>query len=340
MEKDNIFKKEFESLLDSGIFLKDLLPTTDATIHDASEVINIIENSYPLEYDSDTDELYYLDEKGERQKAPDLSDGISNSADWLSDKLPEPTFDFDQGGNLRKSEEAKSAYSLCCIAIALSSFREEIIEVMNQYDFNEMQFTNDNVNYVSLTSFLKSFQDLNSVRINTVISSAGIRISRSSEKKDAYWRISLSAEEISEYSKVSRAIKNVIIKYELEQSLAPNEIKKLTKVERLRTLEKRDLEIDRIIDNSAIPIIYRISKFNSERLPAVAKRKIYLSARAIANAAVLESGLSGYDANELFEKEFSKYTRDMSRMAVTTLRHNEIFKYKNDPSNYRLITKM
>ena len=34
---------------------------------------------------------------------------------WLSDKIPPPSFDVDQGGNLRKAVEAEALY--CCLLI-------------------------------------------------------------------------------------------------------------------------------------------------------------------------------------------------------------------------------
>jgi hypothetical protein len=59
---------------------------------------------------------------------------------------------------------------------------------------------------------LSTFSGMNSLRINSKISAANIHISSESEKKDVYWKSSLTREEISEYGRLSRKIKNLILK--------------------------------------------------------------------------------------------------------------------------------
>jgi hypothetical protein len=337
---DENIKRQLKVLSDSNIILNDMLPSDDVIQINSEDIIQILEGSYDLIYDEEAEQLLYVDESGEKHIAPDLSAGMTESSEWLSDKLPNPTLDIDQGGNVRKSEEIKALYAIICIAVVIPSFKDEIKTVINSYNFDAYEFTDKSLGYGSFLAYLKTFQDLNSVRINSIISASGIRISKIAEKKDAYWRISLNAEEILEYSKVSRSIKNIITGYELDRGLSPGEVKGLSKIKRLQTIEERDIEIEKIIDASPISTIYRISKFNSERLPAVAKRNIYLSSRKIANSVVSNSNAVGFEANELYDQTFSKYTKEFTKMAVTTLRHNEIVKFKNNPADYKLIKKV
>jgi len=118
--------------------------------------------------------LKYIDENGHEHITPDFSDGITESSEWLCDKLPLPPFDFDQDGNVRRIGEVRSAYTLICIAIIISSFREEIFDVFRKYNF---YFDGSDVAFDSLSDYL------NSLRINVIVSATSIQISRTTEKK-------------------------------------------------------------------------------------------------------------------------------------------------------------
>jgi hypothetical protein len=180
---DQNIKKQLKALSDSGIILDDMLPSEDVTQINSVDIIRIVESSYNLVYDEEDEQLMYIDENDEKHISPDLSVGITESSEWLSEKLPIPTLDIDQGGNVRKSEEVKALYAIICIAVVIPSFKEEIIAAINSYDFVAYEFKDDSLDYGSFIAYLKTFQDLNSVRINSVISASGIRISKIAEKK-------------------------------------------------------------------------------------------------------------------------------------------------------------
>jgi hypothetical protein len=112
----------------------------------------------------------------------------------LSDKLPESKIDFEQGGNLRKQDEACSIYKLICIAICIPSFKKEIQAELSKYNFVNFAFDNLNSNtYASARALLMKLEELDSLRINSIISAANISISQISEKK----RLALEVKAIS-----------------------------------------------------------------------------------------------------------------------------------------------
>ena len=128
---------------------------------------------------------------------------MTESVDWLSPKLPFVTFDIDQGGNVRKGDEADAAYKLICIAIVISDYKESIVNYFTNYDFTVMDVI-DGRNSKTMKQALEEFQSLNSVRINSIISSAAIRISEYKEKKNEFYYTSLlSREETLELSTLS-----------------------------------------------------------------------------------------------------------------------------------------
>ena len=107
------------SLVSSDIIFDSLLPTNEATVLDSKELYTVLTSAYELGYDEETDALYYIDENGEKFVAPDMSEGLSTSAKWLCDELPDPVIDIDQGGSVRKSGEIKSLFHFlnnvaCC----------------------------------------------------------------------------------------------------------------------------------------------------------------------------------------------------------------------------------
>jgi hypothetical protein len=218
-----------------------MIPTPDD-----ERIKKILESSYELFYDESSDVLKYVDENGAEHIAPDLSDGITESSEWLCDKLPLPPFDFDQDGNLRKIDEVRASYTLICIAIIIKSFKDEIFEMFSKYDYKTFSFDGSDVSDESLCDYLNSFMNLNSLRINVIVSAASIQISRTIEKKDVYWKSTLTLEEITEFGRISRDVKNIILNYERDRKLNPSQISTLTRVEKLLTIEKRDLEIESV----------------------------------------------------------------------------------------------
>lgn len=199
------YEEEIIKLKNSGHILSELLPSTDDVGFDTNDVISMLEKSYPLTYNEETDVLEFIDENGDTHLCPDLSIGLSESGTWLSDKLPIPSFDFDMGGNVRKASEMKACYKLACLSVIFKEFSSEISETISMYNDKTFSLDENVCGYNSLTSYLNSFLELNSLRINCVVSAASIRISQVAEKKDAYWRTELLQDEILEYGRLQRS---------------------------------------------------------------------------------------------------------------------------------------
>lgn len=75
------------------------------------------------------------------------------------------------------SSKAASLYKLICLGVVIKEFADDIITHRKQYDFNTM-VSRETTKYKSFQDHIQYFQNLNSVRGNSILSSDGIRISR------------------------------------------------------------------------------------------------------------------------------------------------------------------
>jgi hypothetical protein len=104
------------------------------------------------------DVLCYQNEEVDFVRMPDHDLGVSYCGKWLSDLIDGPTFDIDQGGNMRKAVEAESMYisATICSILRDDYFLKEIEEVINSYNF--MIFSSNKENGVSFKQLLEDWQ--------------------------------------------------------------------------------------------------------------------------------------------------------------------------------------
>lgn len=339
---NNIKDKLIQTLVSDFTISDSLLPTNSIDQLDSDKLFKVLTSAYELGYDDSNNILFYITDDGEKYICPDLSYGLSTSSEQVSDVLPTPNFDIDQGESVRKSSEVRSLYTIVCLLLFFSELSDEIKQFVDNYDFNnfssDIQMFSD---YPSATSFLKSFTDLNSLQINCVVSAAAIVLTQTQEKKGALWKSQLTREETLGLSKISRDVKGIIIKFEKEDKINPIDVGLLTKIQKLTAIKRRDLAIEEVINASPLATLYRITKFNSERLSPIAKRKILKVSKRIAEVEIETANVTDkLVANELYDKTFYEMQRVLTRKAVPTLIDFEIKKYKVDPTSYVFVKKI
>lgn len=340
MNKDKT--KLLKQLVSSDIISDELLADEGTKLLSSEQLFKVLTSAYELDYDDGENVLYYIDENGEKFIAPDLSEGLSTSSEWLCDALPIPNIDIDQGGSVRRSIEVRSLYTLVCLSIVFKDMKDEIEEFINSYNFIDYSIDSTTSNgFTSAADYLKSFTDLNSLQINCVVSAASINLTQAQEKKDALWRSNLTREETLELSKITRDVKSIILKFEKEEKLNPNDVGDLTKLQKLTAIQKRDIEIEKIINSSKFSTLYRIIKLNSERLSPISKRKILLASRKIAELQVQSvEETAKLRIQEIYDETYYEMQRKLTKKAVSTMIDREIKKYKSDPENYKFIKKI
>lgn len=84
--------------------------------------------------------------------------------------------------------------------------------------------SNKDFQYESFQEHLQYFQNLNSVKINSIFSPVSIRISNYKEKNTAYYREMLTALKILKLENLRRLNKSIISKYKKEYGLNPTPI--------------------------------------------------------------------------------------------------------------------
>ena len=86
------------------------------------------------------DGLEFMDDSGDIITCPNFSANIVDDGAWLSSKIPDVDFDVEQGGNLRKAEEAESAYYCIIVVLVLKDalFKNELESVILNYDYDSM----------------------------------------------------------------------------------------------------------------------------------------------------------------------------------------------------------
>lgn len=330
-------EKLLSYLIDDKIIPKDVLPSNDIDLCDPV-LIKCMEEGSEFWYDAINDELFIITDNGDKIKAPDLSYGTSTSSTWLCDYLPDVIFDIDQGGNVRRGDEAESCYKLVCIGYVISDFRNELIEFFKKYDYDLMTFKEGEV-YNSFNQLLQYYQSLNSIRINSIISAASLKMSYYKEKNESFYTGLLESEEIIKLSTLSRELKTKISEYEKERGLNPYDIKNLSKVSKLKLIDERDREMDLIIERSSVATLYRISKLTSERIPAVIKSKVLREANRASKEYIKINNITGLDALDA-ENEYKRIViKESYRAILKSIKANEVLKYKADPANYVLKTK-
>lgn len=333
MSEFNIDLQQILSFLVEGNLVpEDVLPKINEPFK-CDELINRMEEGSDLEYDSINDVLYCVSDDGTKIVCPDLSEGLSEASEWICKYLPEVFIDTDQGGNLRKGDEADSCFKLFSIGFVLPDYRDEIKEIFIQYDYENMS-SNDHPSSKSFKQALGFYQNLNSTRINSIISAAAYKLSSFKEKNESFYTGQLSQEEISELATLSRNIKAVISKYEREQGLNPDIMKGMTKISKLLLIDKRDIEIEALINKSKVSTLYRISKLTSERIPPVIKTKILRQADSAASAFIRENDLKGFAAADADVKIRRIVVKEGYRAVLKSIKAKEIELYKSNKDKY------
>jgi len=329
--------KLLQFLVDGGIVPIEALPSSDFVFND-EVLLECINAGTDLEYDSLTDELFVKTVDGGKIKAPDLSDGLSVSSEWLIEYLPNLTIDIDQGGNVRKGDEAESCYKLLCLGFVIPEYKDEIIQFFKNYDYEKMVPIGADM-LGGFTKQVQEYQNINSVRVSSVFSAASIKISLYKEKNELFYTGQLDAKETLKLSILSREIKSLISHYERNSGLNPEEMKDMPKISKLQLIDKRDTEIEKLISSSEVGTLYRITKLTSERIPPVIKSKIYREADIASKKHSKEMGLSGsiaFDSENYIRRTF---VREAFRSVLKSIKNDDILKYKSDPGSFKLKTK-
>jgi hypothetical protein len=295
----------------------------------------IFEN--PVLIDCDDEGIFYIDENGDKIYCPSMAFSLSESGEWLSDLLPPITFDIEQSGNVRKADEAEALLCVCFISLILKEdlFREEVLTIAREYDFSEMKPNNSSLG--TFRELLNSWQDLQSVVINIIVSATKFKISFFKKDIEKFLRDGISEEEVAELRDLNAKLRGINFKYS-EGPLSRVEVKKLTKIERLHVIDERDVEINKCITESNVGTLYKLLHLSSEYIKVVDKRKIEIWVKKEVDTLLEKnSGYSDIIGERL--QIISKLQRRALRFQKNSIRRLNVEKYVEDRENFKFPSK-
>lgn len=301
--------------------------------------IEVIEKlfKYPVKIDFDDNGIFYFNEEGEKCYCPEMYTTISDEAIWISDKLPSVDFDVHQNGNVRKADEAEALYCSLIVAHIMKedTFKKEIQDLALRYDFDKMAPIDVGGN--GFRDLLKDWQSLQSVIINILISAGRYKISDTKKDTEKYLKDGISESEAAELRDLEAKIRAINFRYS-EGVLSPSEIKKLTKIERLKLINERDDEVSNLIQKTKIGTLYKILNLSSEYISPINKKKISLWVQKEVDTLIADKSFSSFAEER--SQLISKFVRRALRFEKNSVRRLNVEKYIKDRVGYKLPRKL
>jgi hypothetical protein len=254
-----------------------------------------------------TDEgLYYNSGKGVERSA-NVDTAISSNGRWLSSRIPAPNFDIDCSGNIRKTSEAESFY-ICAIIVGIindEEFNIEFESVLNDYNFSNMTGSKD------FKSLLNDWQNLESLIINVISSAAKIKMTDQKKDSEAFLRSGLLEEEIAQLRDLELSVRAINYLYSIG-SLGPENVKLLTKLERLEIIAARDEKVNELIRENHYSNLFKLTNLSSEYISPIKKKKIeqlcYKELKKV------------YESDKLYEVEYGEFDIVLDKLKKRALK--------------------
>lgn len=323
-----------KALQNSGLIEKFSLQEYQKTA-DLAHIIEIFERPSKISFDEEG--LFYFDQNGDKIYCPMMKTSISERGDWLSQKLPEVGFDIDQNGNVRKADESEALY--CCIQVAYilkeHEFKKELTEIAKQYDFIEMKSNSEKG--MTFRELLNDWQSLQSVTLNVIVSAAKFKISDNKKDSEKFLKDGIPESAAGELRDLESRIRGINFRYS-EGDLSPKEVKKLTKIERLKKINERDDEIAKEITKTSIGKLYKAANLSSEYISPVKKKKINLWVQKEVDGLICKPEFSHLKEDRA--TLIAKYVRRAYKFEKNSIRRIYIEKYIESPENFKMPSKL
>lgn len=302
---------------------------------DSQQVIKLAEN--PTKIFIHNNNLCYKDENGDIICCPYIETNVSDAGYWLSDKIPPPSFDILQSGNLRKADESESCYICCVIASVLNDdvFLTEIKDLISTYNFNEM---GDVTKGKSFNLLLVEWLDLQSVIISIIVSACKYAISSQKKDSEQFLRNGLEKAELDALRDLALKIKSVNFNWSTGK-LSPDNVKNLTKIEILQYIDERNKIINDLLNESKYGELYRTVNLSTEYINPIIKKKISnWVCEEVDKLYTQDQNLSSiYGDRSIVASKVRKRALKIARGSV--IREN-ILRYIEDKENYRMPRKL
>lgn len=292
--------------------------------------------------------LVFINADGDEEECVNYGTNITADGRWLSGKIDIVPFDIEQDGNLRKSGEAQAIYCLCVIYCVLNddTIKDEIKNAVLEYDFSKMAPLDGKPSFVEI---LENYQNLQSTAINICISAAKYNISNIKKDSEKFLKENIPEDRISGLRELDTAISAINRKYSLGV-LSPERVGLLTKLEVLAELDKRNSEVQVLLDgtidknNNIIKphkeaTLWRILNLSSEYISPVIKRRLNILADNEVQKLFEENPNLQFEQGE--KKQLAdKWKKRYIKLARLSVRKTQVDKYLMDVNSYVLPVKL
>lgn len=290
----------------------------------------------PALIDFDENGIFFL-ENNEKIYCPEMKTSIAEKGEWVSSKLPPIEFDIDQSGNVRKADESEAMY--ICVQVATiikeKGFKDELESLIKCYNFEQMCGRDDDE--LTFRNLLKSWQSLQSVIINILVSASKFKISYTKKDTEKFLKDGLETSTAAELRDLESKIRATNFEYS-QGILSPDRVKKLSKIERLAEIDKRDTEISVLITDSKVGNLYKALNLSSEYISPIKKKRISSWVQAEVDSLLTEAEFSGMKDDR--QQLISKFTRRAYRFEKNSIRKLAVERYIKDPSTFKLPSKL
>lgn len=291
---------------------------------DKETLLKLISEPFIIKVNDNDGHLYYVDENGDTVMCPDLKKGLSFCRNWLSELLPPVPFDIEQGGNLRKANEAEKMY--CCLLVAGilgEPFISRFEDVVRSYNFKDMRASD--TGSLNFQELLDGWQKLQNMTIRIIVSGAHFRISDEKKSEVGFTIGSLNREETIGVVSLRKRVKDISRAY-MEGPLSKSEVSKLNKIERLTIIQEKDDKIlSEINKSSDYSQLYKICCMNSDYL--LAKEKLIIEEKSLLYTKRNSLELFDNDSKGL-NKFASRCKRKGFNEAVMNRKEIELYKWR------------
>jgi hypothetical protein len=282
-------------------------------------------------------DLSYKNDSGEWCKMPDEEDSVRSSSLFLSDYLPSPWFKTNVYGSISRSSEAEAMYytSMVCGCLQSQMFYSDFKAIVSNYDF--LNYCSKDINGDCFRDFLLKLQDLQSFKINCIISSAKYKLSLQKKETEKFLKDGLEVETIVDLDLLADEISAVNQKYSGKGGkLSTKVVANLTKIEILQAIEGRNSEVSSLVQLSSVGSLYRAFNLSSEYVEAEKKEEIKRAVALKVEKYFDGSYESNFEDRSAYE---SKLRQRCIKIERTSVRRTELNKYIKDPAAYVLPKK-
>jgi hypothetical protein len=290
----------------------------------------------PAILDFDENGLFFF-EGGDKIYCPEMKTSITEKGEWLSSKLPAIEFDIDQSGNVRKADECEAMYICAQVAHIIKEkvFKNEYIELVSKYNFETMSGRDDQK--LNFRELLKEWQSFQSVIINIIVSASKYKISFTKKDTEKFLKDGIKDSMAAELRDLESKIRALNFDYS-QGILSPDRVKKLTKIERLQEIDKRDTKLAELINESPVGDLYKSLNLSSEYISPIKKKKISNWVQVEVDKLISTSEFSSL--NEERKQLISKFTRRAYRFEKNSVRKLAVERFISDPTSFKLPSKL